>query len=125
LSQNASFGNFSRHVPKPGDRLPFISFKDYTYGDEVNIQDKVRSKYFCLLVFEGNVPGEISSAVKNFKDVIKVEIIPITDQTKAVYKKFGIIHSGCYLIRPDMYIAYRSQGVDRCHFYEYLASFMQ
>lgn len=125
LSQNASFGKFSCHAPKPGHRLPFISFKGDTYDDEMNIQDRVRSMYFCLLVFKGNVPDEISSTVKNLKDVIKAEIIPLTDQTKAVYKKFGIVHSGCYLIRPDMYIAYRSQGFDGHHFYEYLASFMQ
>jgi len=125
LSQNASIGKFSRHAPRPGDRLPFISFKDYTYGDEVNIQDKVRSKYFCLLVFEGNVPNEINFTVENFKDIIKAENIPLTDQTKVVYRKFGIIHSGCYLIRPDMYVAYRSQKFDRKHFYDYLVSFMQ
>jgi 2-polyprenyl-6-methoxyphenol hydroxylase-like FAD-dependent oxidoreductase len=119
LSQNASFGRFPHYTPKPGDRLPFIIFKDVN-GNEINIQEKMRGKFFCLFIFSDNSPQELISAVKPFKDLFSIEIIPMTSQTKILYKEFGIKNNGCYLVRPDSYIAYRSQSLEAGKLENYL-----
>ena len=122
LSQNASLGKFPKHAPRPGDRLPFIQFKDET-ENEVNIQDKLRAKFFCLLVFSNKMPEEIITVIEPFKDLFSFEVIPFTKQTETLYKRFGIRKNGYYLIRPDMYIAYRSDKYDSQHFVKYISRF--
>ncbi|MCU7550381.1 FAD-dependent monooxygenase [Chitinophagaceae bacterium LB-8] len=119
LSKNASFGKFSNDAPHPGDRLPFIRFKDAN-GNETNIQNKVKGNCFCFLIFYDNIPKEIISAIEPFKYFISIEIIPMTSQTEILYKAFGIKKNGCYLIRPDMYIAYKSVDFDAEHLTKYL-----
>ena len=110
LSQNASLGRFPNHAPKPGDRLPFIQYFDEGNGER-NILDKMRGKFFCLFVFSDTVPKEVANLLEPFNDLFSVEIIPLTKQTKILYDKFGISNNGCYLIRPDMYVAYRAREV--------------
>ena len=123
LSQNASLGKFPGHAPKPGDRLPFIPFKDAS-GNETNIQEKIKGKFFCLFVFADAVPKEIISIVEPFKGLFSIEAIPVTEQTKNIYKEFGIKKNGCYLVRPDMYIAYRADKFDPGHLLKYLSQFL-
>lgn len=122
LSLNASLGKFPHHAPKPGDRLPFIQ-----YSDEINrvgnIQDKMRGKFFCLLVFSETIPDEISYFLEQFIDLFSIELIPFTKHTKILYDKFGL-NNGCYLIRPDMYIAYRADKFDIEHLTKYLLQFL-
>jgi 2-polyprenyl-6-methoxyphenol hydroxylase-like FAD-dependent oxidoreductase len=119
LSQNASFGRFPHYAPKPGDRLPFIKFKDAN-GNEINIQEKMRGKFFCLFIFSDEAPKEIISAIVSFKDLFSIETIPMTAQTKILYKEFGIKNYGYYLVRPDSYIACRSQSLEVERFKNYL-----
>lgn len=124
LSQNASLGPFLRHAPRPGDRLPYFQFKDEN-GDEINIQDKMRNKLFCLFVFSDKIPGELIAATEPFTDFFSLEIIPFTKQTKTLYKRFGIKDKGCYLVRPDMYIAYRATKFTAEHFMKYVSGFLK
>ncbi|HEV8286676.1 MAG TPA: FAD-dependent monooxygenase [Chitinophagaceae bacterium] len=123
LSQNASLGKFPGYAPKPGDRLPFVQFKDAS-GNETNIQGKVKGNLFCFLIFSDNIPNEIVSAIESFKDLFLIETIPFTEQTKNLNKEFGIKKTGCYLIRPDMYIAYRAAKFDTEHLTKYLSRFL-
>lgn len=123
LSQNASLGKFPNYAPKPGDRLPFIEFKDAS-GNKTNIQEKVKDKFFCLFIFSDSVPKEIISMVESFKDLFSIETIPFTEHTKILNKAFGIKRNGCYLIRPDMYIAYRADKFDTEHLTKYLSQFL-
>jgi 2-polyprenyl-6-methoxyphenol hydroxylase-like FAD-dependent oxidoreductase len=120
LSQKASLGAFPKHAPQPGDRLPFFQYKDEA-GNEMNIQEKLKGRFFCLLVFCNEIPAEIV-AIGPWKEVCSFEVIPSTKQTKALYEKFGIRESGCYLIRPDMYIAYRANGFNSEHLAKYVHS---
>jgi hypothetical protein len=118
LSKNASLGSFPNHAPKPGDRLPFIQFIDES-GRETNIQKKVKSNSFSLFVFCDKTPKSLES----FKNSVSIETIPLTMQTKILYDKLGLHKDGCYLVRPDMYIAYRSGKFDPEHLTKYLCNF--
>ena len=124
LSQNASLGRFPNHAPKPGDRLPFIQYSDEGNGKR-NILDKMRGKFFCLFVFSDTVPKEVANLLEPFNDLFSVEIIPLAKQTKILYDKFGISNNGCYLIRPDMYVAYRAKKFDAEHLRRYLLQFLK
>jgi 2-polyprenyl-6-methoxyphenol hydroxylase-like FAD-dependent oxidoreductase len=119
LSQKASFGAFPHHAPKPGDRLPFITFKEAN-GYETHTHEKMRCKFFCLFVFSDILPQEIIPVIQPFTDVVSIEAIPMTAQTKSLYKAFGIKEQGYYLIRPDCYIACRSQSLETAGLEDYL-----
>ena len=123
LSQNASLGKFPNQAPKPGDRLPFIQFKE-AGGNETTIQEKAKGSFFCFFIFSDNIPKEIITVIKPFEDFFSVATIPFTEQTKILYKEFGIKKTGCYLIRPDRYIAYRANKFDDDHLAKYLSQFL-
>jgi 2-polyprenyl-6-methoxyphenol hydroxylase-like FAD-dependent oxidoreductase len=123
LSQNASLGEFPKHTPQPGDRLPFIQFKDEA-GNETNIQEKLRDKFFCLLVFYNKMPEEIITVIEPFRNFFSLELIPFTEQTETLYKRFGIRENGCYLIRPDRYIACRADKFNLEHLMKYVSGFL-
>jgi 2-polyprenyl-6-methoxyphenol hydroxylase-like FAD-dependent oxidoreductase len=124
LSQNASLGNFPNHAPKPGDRLPFIRYADGSHKEQ-NIQDKMHGKFFCFFIFSETVSGELTKWLERCKDLFSIEMIPFSEGTKILYDKFGIKNNGCYLIRPDMYIAYRAQKFDTEHLNRYLLQFLR
>lgn len=119
LSRNATFGKFPPHAPRPGDRLPFIKWVDEN-EKEINIQDKMKGKFFCLFNFSDHVPPELMTCVENYKDLISIESILNASQNQILYKELGIKNSGFYLIRPDSYIAYRSQSFNQTSFKNYL-----
>lgn len=117
ISRNASYGSFPRGAPRPGDRLPFITFHE---GNKlINIQDKVKAPTFHLLVFPGNESDEnvnnVPSIFNEYGNVIQIEPIPRTQATKNLYGVLGVKNGGYYLVRPDMYIAYRSNGFSKEH----------
>jgi len=123
LAQNASLGKFPGHSPRPGDRLPFILFKDAN-ENETNIQKKVKDGLFCLFIFSDNVPKEFISIIEPLNDLLSIETIPFTEHTKILYKEFGLKGNGCYLIRPDMHIAYRANKFDAQHLIKYTSQFL-
>lgn len=123
ISKNASFGPFANQAPHAGDRLPFAEYTDAS-GNNTNIQDLTIGKFFCLFVFDEKVPEAIVSIVDAFVDFISIERIPLTEQTKTLYSRFGIQHNGFYFIRPDMYISYRSNGYNKDHFQKYISQML-
>jgi hypothetical protein len=126
LSRDASLGTFPRHAPQPGDRLPFVVFREH--GKHVNIQDKVKEPAFHLFLFPGTESEAqartLQNAVDRFDEAVVVETIPLTAATTPLYEALGIQQSGCYLVRPDMYIAYRSAGLNVEHIAQYLDRFL-
>ena len=95
---------------------------------KVNIQSKVNTSTFHLFVFPGTQSDTkvqtISNVANLFSGIINIEVIPLTPQTRSLYHAFGIQNSGYYLIRPDMFIAYRSNSFDEAHFEKYLMRFL-
>jgi len=123
LSQNASLGKFPDHAPRPGDRLPFIIYNNED-NNAINVQDKVKGKFFCLFLFSVNSSKELVSVIEPFKDLFSIETIPLTSRSNILYKKFGIKNSGYYLIRPDRYIACRADKLDAEFLVRYLSKFL-
>jgi 2-polyprenyl-6-methoxyphenol hydroxylase-like FAD-dependent oxidoreductase len=126
LLRDASLGAFPRHAPQPGDRLPYVVFHEQ--GKTVNIQDRLQAPAFHLFVFPGTQAGAKAQALQltadAFDGAIVVETIPLTAATKPLYEALGVQHGGCYLIRPDLYVAYRSAALNAEHFEHYLERFL-
>ncbi len=125
LSKHSSPGNFSAYAPKPGDRLPYILYKEN--GQTFNIQQNVKGLGFHLFIFSKHLEtNAIRKIAEKYDQFLSVETIPYTFETKNLYKRFGIADSGYYLIRPDLYIAYRSpkSEADFNHFENYLRQFV-
>jgi hypothetical protein len=110
----------------PGDRLPFIEF--YEQDRKVNIQDKVKAPGFHLFLFPGGNAemnfDVLQNVAQRFDGSIVVETIPRTPDTKPLYQALGVEAGGYYMIRPDMFIAYRSAIVETEHFKQYLGRFL-
>jgi FAD binding domain len=122
LSRNASLGLFPRKAPRPGDRLPFVTFHE---NDKLlNTYNKVKAPSFHLLVFcrtssEENMRS-IQRLMNQYSDVIQVEVIPSLHRRNGLDKIFGVQNEAYYLVRPDMYIAYRSTRFDAKHLRAFL-----
>ncbi|NVO11835.1 MAG: FAD-dependent monooxygenase [Bacteroidales bacterium] len=120
LSNKSSIGIFPFRSPKPGDRLPYILF------DGINLQDKVKEAKFHLIIFaEDSSAGIYKVLAEKYKDILSTEIIPLNAGTANLYKSLGIKKDGCYLVRPDMYIAYRSNKLRIDHFERFFNQYLQ
>ncbi len=122
-SGKSSSGNFPTHAPKPGDRLPYVIYTDDE--QEINIQEKIKVTRFTLFIFIQNyLPTELIPVLEKYKNVVNFEIILFTPKTKFLYRHFGMKNCGCYLIRPDLHIAYRSVNLKPSHLNIYLQQFL-
>lgn len=122
LSRDGSLGSFPRTAPRPGDRLPFATFHEN--NKLINIQDKVKAPAFHLLLFLGNISDEkikaIHHLVDQYSDVIQIERISFAPGSNDLFEIFGVQNGGYYLVRPDMYIAYRSNTFNQNHLKAFL-----
>ncbi len=108
LSLPASDGIF-KTAPIPGNRIPFFTFIEND-GEVVSIDRKIQGDRFHLLIFGGNKSSvdKITKTAKEFGNRISFQVIPLNPDTDELFLKFGIKSQGWYLIRPDHYIACRS-----------------
>src|SRR5215831_20509868 len=110
LSQDGSLGSFPRKAPRPGDRLPFVTFHEN--NELINIQNKVKAPAFHLFLFPKNISDEkikpMRDLVDRYGDLIQICVISFSLSTADLYEAFGVRKGGYYLVRPEMYIAYRS-----------------
>jgi hypothetical protein len=115
LSQEEASAAFPAHTPKPGDRFPYCSLrKVFTEGIT-----------FHLLVFSkrnrsNQLAGLIQTNLESYADLLQVHAVPFQEDTQGLYDQFGISEEGLYLIRPDSYIAYRSQLLETEKLNQYL-----
>ncbi|MBA3648271.1 MAG: FAD-dependent monooxygenase [Chitinophagales bacterium] len=127
LSRNASYGSFKSNAPKPGERLPYIKFEDAS-AKLLNLQKKVNGLSLHLFIFSTNDPQSdeklLADIAKKYESVITTEVIYRISGTKNLYTSLGISKTGCYLVRPDLYIAYRSNGLNANHLKDYLSTFL-
>ena len=122
LSHHASVGIFPNHAPKPGERVPYIFYKD-EIGKQTNIQEKVDGKHFIIVQF-GQKNEEIDALVTRYKESILCLSIPYAVEAKELYEAFGIEKDGYYLIRPDMYVAFRGTEKSTTQLQHYLETFL-
>ena len=114
--------NFPAHAPKPGERLPQFVYE--MGGKTFSICDGLDSKTFHLIVFGKQIlPEPFRLVLDKFSEVISVKYIPYEPGTQHLFKCFGIEDQGCYLVRPDLYIAWRSRELNAISFGNYLQNF--
>jgi hypothetical protein len=102
---------------RPGDRLPYITISEN--GMEVNIQDKVKG--FHLFIFSRSVPSEeIINRIEKLLYFMSFEVILHSEINKKLYKQLGIKNEGFFLIRPDLYIAFKSNNLNIKQLEKYL-----
>jgi 2-polyprenyl-6-methoxyphenol hydroxylase-like FAD-dependent oxidoreductase len=121
LSRNASLGSFPRKAPRPGDRLPFVMFHES--NKLVSTHDKVRGPSFHLLVFSASEESmkAIDVLMDQYADVVQIESMSsLGEEANNLAKTLGVQNGGYYLVRPDMYIAYRSNRFDEEHLRSFL-----
>jgi 2-polyprenyl-6-methoxyphenol hydroxylase-like FAD-dependent oxidoreductase len=118
--RDGSLGSFPRKAPRPGDRLPFATLHEN--NKLINIQDKVKAPAFHLLLFLRNTSDKKIKAIHDlldqYNDVIQIE--RIASGSNDLYEIFGVQNGGYYLVRPDMYIAYRSNTFNQNHLKAFL-----
>lgn len=95
-----------RKAPGPGERLPHFEYQ--TNGEKKNIRDRVHYTGFHLLVFRDRNADGTANMVNKYGGLITFEVIPPVSGTEDLYRAFGMDSGGWYLIRPDFYIAARS-----------------
>ncbi|MFA5328704.1 MAG: FAD-dependent monooxygenase [Prolixibacteraceae bacterium] len=111
LSVKASAKGIPDSAPKPGERLPFLTYLES--GKITNIQDKITGTTFHLLFFSRErIPEEIIRFEGKNSEVLAIENIFFSVETQNLFELFGVKNSGFYLIRPDGYVALRSAKPD-------------
>lgn len=124
LSDSESAGGVPASAPKPGDHMPWLTYK--AGGKTCSICDDLDSRTFHLLIFgKQALPGPFQMVIDKYSDVISVKHIANEAGTRDLFKSLGLENEGCYLIRPDLYIAWRSRDFDAMSFSNYLQKFLK
>lgn len=125
------------HGFAPGSR-PREAFA-FREGEKVSLFRESRSPFFTLLLFSGRKPiyrdvdrlGAVRLVAAGYGELVRVISIwhgenpPGTDwwldPDVSAHKKFGVDQASFYLIRPDQYVALRSQPAEAVVLHEWLA----
>lgn len=119
LSATTGSDNFPGHSPKPGERFPYLTYEKR--GEKLSFNDDLILIRFYLFVFGKHMlPATFQKELIKYKDVIALKYIAKDTQTQPLFEIFGIIEEGCYLVRPDSYIAWRCQDFDVNELTKYL-----
>ncbi len=99
---------FLRGTPKPGYRFPYL---DFIYNNKkTNSHQLLDASRFTLLVLAVELSPEIKSISEKYK--LAVVLLKHQPDTSKIYTSLGISNTGYYLIRPDMFVAFRSATSD-------------
>jgi len=119
LPQDLSNVNFPAHAPKPGERLPCLGYE--ASGKPFSLYNNLDSLTFHLFVFgKSALPDVFQSVMDERSEIISVKYIPHESGTQHLFESLGIKHAGCYLVRPDLFIAWRSIDFNETDFTHYL-----
>jgi 2-polyprenyl-6-methoxyphenol hydroxylase-like FAD-dependent oxidoreductase len=116
LTTDASFGHFAKDSPAPGDRWPYLA------ADNKNIQDDLTGTGFHHFIFHGQNNADFSAVKKvaaQYGGLITSHTIPFSPRLKDIHS-LSAENGSHYLVRPDMYVAYRSTSANASHFQAYL-----
>ncbi len=119
-----SSGNFPVHSPRPGERLPYLTYTEE--GKACMLGDELGSESFHLFIF-GNqkLPHALQLVGEEFSDALSLKFIALDTGTRALYDRLGLTDEGCYLVRPDGYIAWRSTTFNALSLGNYLQNIMK
>lgn len=126
--------HFPGRAPKPGDRVPFTRVYSPDHDCLLSVYELLRNPYFTLLIFKSTfstdraeqLQQELEEALKQpIPDLVTTTIIYPHEKNNAAYEMFGINEDAFYLVRPDNYIAFRSQPANVNSLLEYLHETLQ
>jgi len=109
LSRNGAAANFSTQTPQAGDRFPYFPTKDGTTFDWL------KGTTFQVLYFFTKETPEITDRLSKYLNLSQLDFhLRLIDKSTnpTVFDALGIKAEGLFIIRPDMYIGYRSDRVD-------------
>lgn len=109
LSRNGAAENFSSKTPKAGDRFPFLSTKEGTTFDWL------KGTTFQVLYFYKEENTDIIDRLSKYLELSKLDFqLRFIDKSidATIFENLGIKDEGLFIIRPDMYVGYRSSVVD-------------
>ncbi|HET6560063.1 MAG TPA: FAD-dependent monooxygenase, partial [Prolixibacteraceae bacterium] len=119
LSASFPKGDFHDHSPKPGDRLPSLPYMKR--GKRTSLYHGLSPTGFYLFVFGKHLlPAPFQQVLTKYKGIVSLKYIDNDTATQIIFDTFGIKEEGCYLVRPDLYIAWRCHGFDEEGLNEYL-----
>jgi peroxiredoxin len=130
-------------APEPGDRAPDVSFAADSQG-RTRLFQLLSPAQYLLLLFDGEASTE--GGYRNLAEIVRrvrqrcgdavssYVVVPmaqalesahlegpvVADPDKALHARYGAKAECLYLIRPDGYIAYRSQPADGDRLLAYL-----
>jgi len=109
--------------PLPGDRLP--NFQYFVGSRLFNLHEKIKYTAYTLLVFGvKEMPAAIHLIIEKYSDILVGEIISQGPGTEEAYKVMVRNQYACYLVRPDMHIAWRSDSLNARVLEIYLERFL-
>lgn len=124
LADSLPSGNFPAHVPKPGDRLPYLVYE--IGGKPCTLYDDLNTKTFHLFVFgKLLLPAPFQLVIEKYSEVISVKHIALEPGSQHLFNSIGLENEGCFLVRPDLYIAWRSRDFNEVSFSDYLQKFLK
>ncbi|MGV3639747.1 MAG: FAD-dependent monooxygenase, partial [Adhaeribacter sp.] len=121
--------HFPGPAPQPGDRVPYAPVYLPDLGGRRSLYELLRSPYFTLLVFKSSfstdraeqLVEELDQALEAaFPDLLVTVLLYPHEKNNALFEQFGIVEDAFYLVRPDNYIAFRSQPAQVSSLLDYL-----
>jgi 2-polyprenyl-6-methoxyphenol hydroxylase-like FAD-dependent oxidoreductase len=117
-----------RRGPAAGHRAPDGPLRLAADGRQVSLFSRLRGIPHHLLLFAGRDPvaevpasagellagyeGMIESHLIVARESTQTEVPVYVDESGLVHERYGLEGAGCYLIRPDGYVAFRAQVPD-------------
>ena len=72
-----------------------------------------------------NVIEKIKVYVENYKDWFKIHSFVLSPVNKILFKRYGVISSAIYVIRPDGYVGFRINSGNYLLLKKYLKNFFE
>ena len=109
LSRNNKNQSFSAKTPKAGDRFPYYQVNGKS------VFEWFQNTYFHALYFYTSENPAATQQLTNYFKLAKIHVLlhPLPKDTySTLFEDLGIHEKALLIIRPDMYIGYRSSVVD-------------
>jgi len=109
INRDHKVSSFTSDAPKAGDRFPYIE------TEAGNSFKWLNGTAFKALYFYTDRKEEVIVRLKNYFDLadLEIELLQFDKERYAAYfEGLGIGDEAFFIVRPDMYIGYRSGGVD-------------
>ena len=109
INRNHQSDSFNNKAPQAGDRFPYIT------SNKTNTFDWLDGTAFQLLYFYTKREEETIVQLKNYLTLSNLDIQFYQfdkERNATFFEGLGIKEQAIFIVRPDMYIGYRSGGVD-------------